>query len=61
MAQSTAQTVEEYLNELPADRREAITATRNVILEHLPEGYDETMQYGMISYVIVNPLYNHMV
>lgn len=52
MAQSAAQTVEEYLNELPADRREAITATRNVILEHLPEGYDETMQYGMISYVI---------
>ena len=52
MAQSAAKTVEEYLNELPADRREAITATRNVILEHLPEGYDETMQYGMISYVI---------
>jgi len=52
VAQSAAQTVEEYLNELPADRREAITATRNVILEHLPEGYDETMQYGMISYVI---------
>ena len=52
MAQSAVQTVEEYLNELSADRREAITATRNVILEHLPEGYDETMQYGMISYVI---------
>ena len=52
MAQSKARTVEEYLAELPPDRREAIAAVREVIQDHLPEGYEETMQYGMISYVI---------
>ena len=52
MAQSQAQTVNEYLAELPPERREAIITIRKVILDHLPEGYEETMQYGMISYVI---------
>ena len=52
MAQSQAQTVDEYLAELPPERREAIITIRKVILDHLPEGYEETTQYGMISYVI---------
>ena len=52
MAQSKAQTVDQYLAELPADRREAISAVRGVILDHLPEGYQETMQFGMIGYVV---------
>ena len=52
MAQSTAQTVDEYFDELPPDRQQAIAAVRKVILDHLPEGYEETMQYGMIGYVI---------
>ena len=52
MAQSTATTVEEYLSELPEDRRTAIAAVRQVILEHLPEGYEESIQYGMIGYGI---------
>jgi hypothetical protein len=52
MAQSSAETVEEYLAELPEERRKAIAAVRQVILEHLPKGYEETMQYGMIAYVV---------
>ncbi|MEX0761608.1 MAG: DUF1801 domain-containing protein [Dehalococcoidia bacterium] len=52
MAQSKAQTVDEYLDELPPERREAISTVRSVILDNLPEGYEESMQYGMISYVI---------
>ena len=52
MAQSKAQTVDEYLDELSPERREAIAAVRDLILDHLPEGYVETMQYGMIGYVI---------
>ncbi len=50
--QSDAKTVEEYLSELDPTRREAIAAVRNVILDNLPDGYDEVMQYGMISYVV---------
>ena len=52
MAQSKAETIEEYLNELPSDRRGALEAIRKVILDNLPDGYAETMQYGMVSYVI---------
>ena len=52
MAYSAAETVEEYLQELPPDRRETIEAIRKTALENLPEGYVETMQHGMIAYAI---------
>ena len=47
--QSKAKSVEEYLAALPEDRREAITAIREVILKNLPKGYEEGMQWGMPS------------
>lgn len=49
---SEATTVEAYLAELPADRREAIAAVRAVILENLPDGYVESMNWGMIAYEV---------
>ncbi len=52
MATSSASTVEEYLAQLPPERREAISAVRDVILQHLPAGYEEGMQYGMIGYYV---------
>lgn len=52
MAKSNAQTVEEYLEELPEYRREVIEEIRELILEHLPDGYEETINWGMISYEI---------
>ncbi len=55
--QSKAATVEQYLAELPPDRREAIQAVREVILKNLDPGYREGMQYGMISYAVPHELY----
>lgn len=55
--QSSAKTVLAYLKELPADRREAIKAVRDVILTNLPEGYEECMSYGMIGYVVPHSIY----
>ncbi len=52
MATSTAKTAEEYLASLPPERREAISAVREAILAHLPVGYEEMMDFGMICYVI---------
>ncbi len=49
---SEATTAEQYLAELPDDRREAIEAVRAVILENLPAGYEEAMNWGMITYQI---------
>lgn len=55
--QSTATTVGEYLNELPAQRRAVIEAVRAMILDNLPTGYQEGMQYGMIGYFVPHSLY----
>ena len=52
MAYSKAATVEEYREELPAERRQTVEAVRTVILDNLPGGYKEAMQFGMISYVV---------
>jgi len=52
MVSSRALTVKEYLASLPADRRAAIAAVRKVVRAHLPSGFEETMQYGMISYIV---------
>ena len=54
---SEATTVEQYLAELPPDRREAITAIRAVILKNLPRGYEEGMGYGMIGYFVPHAVY----
>ena len=55
--QSKATSVQQYLSELPDDRLEAIEAVRRVILENLPEGYEEAMNWGMITYEV--PLSRH--
>ena len=52
MAKSKAATVDEYLAELPEDRRAAIAEVREVVLRNLPAGYVETMSWGMIGYEI---------
>jgi hypothetical protein len=52
MASSKAATVEEYLNELPEDRRAVVSTVRDVVLKNLPEGYREVMNWGMITYEI---------
>tara|TARA_B100001013_G_C24199453_1_gene280709 strand:+ start:22 stop:453 length:432 start_codon:yes stop_codon:yes gene_type:complete len=50
--QSKENTVKQYLNELPNDRKKAISIVRQTILENLPEGYDEVMNWGMITYEV---------
>jgi hypothetical protein len=55
--QSKAKTADEYLETLPDDRAEIIAALRNAIKKNLPKGFEETMQYGMISYVVPHKLY----
>ena len=55
--QSTATTVEQYLDELPEERKEGMRKLRQIIRENLPEGFAETMSYGMISYVVPYTLY----
>ena len=49
---SSAATVGEYMDELTLERREAVSAVRDVVLANLPDGYEETIDFGMIAYVV---------
>ena len=48
--QSGARTVDEYLTQLPPERREVVSAVRDMVRRHLPKGYEEAMAFGMIGY-----------
>ena len=50
--QSNARTIDEYLSTLPPERAEQIATVREVILQNLPEGYEESMNWGMICYQV---------
>ena len=52
MTVEAARTADEYIASLPEDRRAAIAAVRQVVLDHLPRGYEEGMQYGMIGWYV---------
>ena len=45
-------TPEEYIASLPGERAEQVSRLRELVLKHLPEGYAEQMDFGMICYVI---------
>jgi hypothetical protein len=45
-------TVSGYLVQLPADRRTTISRVRRVILDRLPDGYEEMIGWGAITYAI---------
>jgi hypothetical protein len=49
---SGAKTVGQYLKQLPADRRNALRAVRQVIRKNLPKGYEEAMDWGAICYQV---------
>jgi uncharacterized protein YdhG (YjbR/CyaY superfamily) len=57
MVSSAARTVDEYLEQLPAERREVATALRKLVRDYLPPGYVEAMNWGMPCYEV--PLSRH--
>jgi hypothetical protein len=54
---SDAKTADQYVKELPAERREPVSKLREVILKSLPKGFKESMGYGMITYVVPHEIY----
>jgi uncharacterized protein DUF1801 len=52
MVRSGAKTPAEYLASLPADRRAAIAAVRDVINQYIPKGYQEAMNWGAITWEV---------
>jgi len=54
---SAAKTPEEYVNELPEDRKEIIQKFRMCIQKNIPNGFEEIMNYGMIGFVVPHSIY----
>ena len=52
-----ATTVEEYIEQLPVERKEAIAKFRKTIVKNIPKGFSECIGYGMIGYVVPHTLY----
>jgi uncharacterized protein YdhG (YjbR/CyaY superfamily) len=55
--QSKAITVDQYIDELPEDRKKAMAELRKVIKKNIPNGFQETMGYGMAGYVVPHSKY----
>ncbi len=55
--QSKAAAPEEYIAELPEERRKIISEIRKVIRKNLPKGFKEGMSYGMLGYCVPHSLY----
>lgn len=55
--QSKATSVNQYLTELPPDRRAAIETVRREILRRIDNDVEEGMQYGMIGFYIPHRVY----
>ena len=55
--QIEATTPDEYLSKVPEDRKEVMSALRDAIKNNLPQGFEETMNYGMIGYVVPHSKY----
>ncbi|HRH99768.1 MAG TPA: DUF1801 domain-containing protein [Saprospiraceae bacterium] len=51
------QTPEEYINSISEDRKEIITQLRDIIKQNLPKGFEETISYGFLSFVVPHSIY----
>ena len=55
--QSKALTPDDYINELPSDRKEVIQKLRKAIQDNLPKGFQESIGYGMMGYCVPHSIY----
>ncbi|EAR02464.1 hypothetical protein FB2170_04235 [Maribacter sp. HTCC2170] len=55
--QSNATSPQQYIKELPEDRKKVITKIRQTILNNLPKGFEEQMSYGMLGFVVPHSIY----
>ena len=52
MQKTTAKTIDEFLDLQTPERREELEKVRKLVLENLPAGYEEVLNWGMITYQV---------
>ena len=55
--QSTATSIDVYLEEISAEKKDSFAKLRENILENIPNGFVEQMSYSMIGYVVPHSIY----
>ena len=55
--QYQANSPEDYISQVPLERQDSLRALRKTIKNHLPKGFEEGIQYGMIAYYVPHSLY----
>lgn len=55
--QYQATTADDYVSQIPEDRKSVFETLRQTILNNLPKGFEEGIQYGMIGYVVPHSVY----
>jgi len=49
--------VDDYISQLPEERKEVITKLRTILQESLPKGFTETIGYKMPAFVVAHDTY----
>ena len=52
-----AKNPDDYIAQLPDDKREAVVKLREEVLKNLPKGFIECLNYGILGYVIPHAVY----
>lgn len=55
--QYQASTIQEYIDQLPEDRKEPVTRIKNILAENLPKGFEAGMLYKMPAFYVPHSLY----
>lgn len=55
--QIKAENPEDYIEKIPEDRQAAFSKLRQTVLDNIPVGFEECMNYGMIGYVVPKSIY----
>lgn len=55
--QYKANSPEDYITQLPEERKEPLNKLRKVILDNLPKGFEEGMNYNMIGFYVPHSVY----
>ena len=52
-----ASTVDEYIDQIPEERRDAFRRLMEAVRKRIPEGYQECLSYGMPAFAVPHSIY----
>ena len=52
-----ADSTKDYIDQLPEQRKKAFNKLRKTLLDNIPKGFEECMNYGMLGYVVPKSIY----